>query len=191
VRLYGVLEDLVEVGGFEGSGAGFLYLLSQLEDFGDVFAGGGAGQDDRGEGDEVEVGFELVHDAVGGFGLIDEIAFGEDEDDAFSGCDDLAGDGLVEFGVGGGAVDEEAADVGLFDGGEGAQDGEFFDADFPFAGFSEAGGVEDLKGSIFELDLGAVDVAGGALLAVDEGLLFGGEGVEEAGFADVGATDES
>ena len=41
---------------------------------------------------------------------------------------------------------------------------------------------------IFDLD--AINVAGSSLTRADKGLLFLAEGVEEAGFADVGAADE-
>ena len=89
-----------------------------------------------------------------------------------------------------GGIDEQGADVGFFDGGEGAKGGEFFDANFALAGLAKAGGVEDFERAAVVTDLDAVDVAGGALAGGDKGLLFLAEGVEKAGFADVGAADE-
>ena len=88
-----------------------------------------------------------------------------------------------------GGVDQQTADVGFFDGCEGAEGGEFFDADFAFAGFTESGGIEDLQGFAFEFDVYAVDVASSSLFAADDGLLFGTESVEKTGFADVGSAN--
>ena len=120
----------------------------------------------------------------------EEVGLGDDEDDGFAGVDYLAGYGLVEFGVGLSAVDEEAADVGFFDGGEGAKGGKFLDADFAATLAAEAGGVEDFEILAFVFEFYSVDVASCALLAGDYGLLFFAESVEEGGFADVGAADE-
>lgn len=123
-------------------------------------------------------------------GVVDEISFCEDDDNSLAGVDDLAGERLVEFGMGFGRIDEEGADVGFLDGGEGAKGGKFLDANFAFTGLAEAGCVEDFEGAIMEADFDAVDVTGGSLTRADESLLFLTEGVEKAGFADVGATDE-
>lgn len=90
-----------------------------------------------------------------------------------------------------GRVDEKGADIGFLDGGEGAKSGKLFDADFAPSGLAEAGGVKDFEGAAVETDFDAIDVAGRALARADEGLLFLTKSVEEAGFADVRATDES
>ena len=71
-----------------------------------------------------------------------------------------------------GRIDEQAAEVGLSDGGERAESREFLDADFALAGLTEAGGVEDFDGVFIEVDFYAVDVASGALARGDESLLF-------------------
>ncbi len=89
-----------------------------------------------------------------------------------------------------GGIDEEGADIGFFDGSEGAEGGEFLDADFAFAGFAETGGIKDFKSAIMVANFDAVNITGSSLARADEGLLLLTEGVEEAGFADVGSTDE-
>ena len=120
--------------------AGGVNFGGEFKELGDVLTGGAASDDDGGVGEEVKILFKAVKDAVG---VGNEVGFGEDDDDAFAGVDDLTGEGLVKFGVGFGGIDKEGADIGFFDGGESAEGGEFFDADFALAGAAEAGGVED------------------------------------------------
>lgn len=60
------------------------------------------------------------------------------------------------------AINKKTAYIGLFDGGEGADGGEFFDADFTFSWTTEAGGVENLEIAIIVAESNAVDVACGA-----------------------------
>ena len=88
-----------------------------------------------------------------------------------------------------GSVDKESADVGFFNGGEGADGGKLLDADFAFAGAAETGGVKDFDWALVVVNLDAVDVTRGALAGTDDSLLFLTKGVEEAGFANVWATD--
>ena len=133
-------EDFVEVGGLDFEMAGGVDLGGELKELGDVLAGDAAGDEDGGVGEKVEILLELIEDMVG---IRDKVGLSEDDNNALAGVDDLAGEGLVEFGVGFGGVNKEGADIGFFDGGESAEGGEFFDADFAFAGAAEAGGVED------------------------------------------------
>lgn len=123
-------------------------------------------------------------------GVVDEVCLREDDDNSLAGVDDLAGERLVEFRMRLGRIDEEGTDVGFLDGGEGAKGGEFFNTDFAFAGFAEAGGVEDFEGAVMKADFGAVNIASGSLTRADESLLLLTERVEKAGFADVWAADE-
>ena len=133
-------EDFVEVGGLDFEMAGGVDLGGKLKELGDVLASDAAGDENGGVGEEVEILLELIEDMVG---ISDKVGLGENDNNALAGVDDLAGEGLVEFGVGFGGVNKEGADVGFFDGGESAEGGEFFDADFAFAGAAEAGGVEE------------------------------------------------
>lgn len=70
------------------------------------------------------------------------------------------------------SVHEEGANVGFFDGGEGADGGELFNTDFAFAGFAQAGSVEDFESAAVEADFDTIDVARSSLTGADEGLLF-------------------
>ena len=74
--------------------------------------------------------------------------------------------------MGFGRVDEQGANISFFNGGEGAEGGEFFDADFTLAGFAQTGGVEDFEGAAMIFDFDAIDIAGSSLTRADEGLLF-------------------
>ena len=105
-------------------------------------------------------------------GIIDKISLGQNDDNSLAGFDDLTGERLVELGMGFGGVNEEGADISFFDGGEGAQGGEFFDANFALAGLAKAGGVEDFESAAMEADFDAVDVACGALAGANESLLL-------------------
>ncbi len=175
--------------------------LELVEDGVDVVCGAGGGEAFGFVGNasmRILVDIGTVGDAsiesfvVVGIGAFsNEVGLGEDNDNSLSGFDDLAGEGLVEFGMRFGGVDEEGADVGFFDCGEGAEGGEFFDADFAFAGLTEASGVEDFDSAAVEFNFDAVNIAGSSLAGADDGLLFAAEGVEETGFADVGSADES
>lgn len=183
----GFAEDFIKLGGFELEMASGVDFGGKFEEFGDVLAGFGAGDENGSVWEEVKITLELVEDMVG---IIDEISFREDDDDPLAGVDDLTSERLVEFGMRFGRIDEESTDVGLLDGGEGAKGGKFLNANFAFAGFAEAGGVENFESAIMKADFDAVDVAGSSLTRADESLLFLPEGVEEAGFADVWAADE-
>jgi len=165
----------------------FVDFGCEFEEFGDVLAGFGAGDEDGGVRQEVEIAFKFVEDVVG---VIDEVGLRQDDNNSLAGVDDLASERLVEFGMGLGRVDEEGADIGLFDSGEGAEGGELFDTNFAFAWFAEAGSVEDFKGAIVKTDFDTVDVAGRSLARADESLLFLTESVEEAGLANIRAADE-
>lgn len=184
----GFAEDFIKLGGFEFEMASGVDFGGKFEEFGDILAGFGASDEDRGIWEEVKITLEFIEDMVG---VVDEVSFREDDDNSLASVDDLAGERLVEFGMRFGRIDEESADVGLLDGGEGAEGGKFLDANFAFAGFAETSSVENFESAIMKADFDAVDVAGSSLTRADESLLFLAEGVEEAGFADVGAADES
>ncbi len=172
----GFAEDFIEFGSFDFEMASGIDFGGELEEFSNVLAGLGACNEDGSVREEVEIAFEFVEDVVG---VGDKVGFGEDDDDAFASFDDLAGKGLVEFGMGLSGVNEEGTDVGLFDGGESAKGGKLFDADFALAGFTETSGVKNLESAAVVADFDAVDVAGGALAGRNESLLFLAEGVEE------------
>lgn len=123
-------------------------------------------------------------------GVIDEVSLSQDDNNSLAGVDDLARERLVEFGMGFGRVDKEGADIGFFDSGKSAEGGELFDTNFAFAGFAEAGSVEDFEGAIVKTDFDAVDVAGRSLARADESLLFLAESVEKAGLTNIRAADE-
>ena len=180
-------EDFIEVGSFNFLVASGVDLGGEFEEFGNVMAGFGTGDEDGGVGEKVEITFELVKDMIG---VVDEVGFSEDDDDTFAGVDDLTGEGLVEFGMRLGGINEKAANVGLLDSGEGAQGGKFFDTYFPFAGLAQASGIKNFQCLTMEFDFDTIDVAGGALAGADEGLLLLREAVKKAGFADVGASNE-
>ena len=59
---------------------------------------------------------------------------------------------------------KKSTDVGLFDGGEGANSGEFFNTDLALARLSKACSVKDFNGLPLEFDADTIDVAGGSLL---------------------------
>ena len=111
--------------------AGAVNLSRELENLGDVFAGNTRGHDDRCVWNKVKIIFKIVEDFVGVFMV--EVSLCDDENNTLSGVNDLAGEALVELGMWLGAIDEHAANVGLFDGGEAAEGGEFFDAYLAFA----------------------------------------------------------
>ena len=162
-------EDFVKFGSFDLEVAGGVDFGGEFKKFGDIMAGGGAGDEDGGVGEKVEITFELVKDMIG---VVDEVGFSEDDDDTFAGVDDLTGEGLVEFGMRLGGINEKAANVGLLDSGEGAQGGKFFDTYFPFAGLAQASGIKNFQCLTMEFDFDTIDVAGGALTGADEGLLL-------------------
>lgn len=123
-------------------------------------------------------------------GVIDEVSLSQDDNNSLAGVDDLARERLVELRMWFGRVDEEGADIGFFDSGEGAEGGELFDANFAFAWFAEAGGVEDFKSAIMKTYFDAVDVASRSLARADESLLLLAKSVEKAGLANIRAADE-
>lgn len=97
----GLGEDFIEFGSFDFLVASGVNLGGKFKKFGDVVTGGGTGDKDGGVGQEIEIAFEFVKNMVG---VVDEIGLSEDNNDAFAGVDDLAGEGLVKFGVGLGGV---------------------------------------------------------------------------------------
>ena len=162
-------EDFVKLGGLDFLVASLVDFGGEFEELGDIMPSSGAGDEDGGVGEKVEITFELVKDMIG---VVDEVGFSEDDDDTFAGVDDLTGEGLVEFGMRLGGINEKAANVGLLDSGEGAQGGEFFDTYFPFAGLAQASGIKNFQCLTMEFDFDTIDVAGGALTGADEGLLL-------------------
>ena len=108
-----------------------------------------------------------------------EVGFGEDENNTLAGFDDFASETLVKLGMWLSAVNEEAADVGFFDGSETAEGRKLFDAHLALAWLAEAGGVEQFDGFAFVFEFGAVNVASGAAEVCYDGLLFLGERVKK------------
>ena len=188
VRIDGVGEQLVEVAGLELSMASGVDLGGELENLRYVFTGDGARENDWRVWNEIEIIFEIVENFVAA--LTFEVGLRDDENDALPGVNNLASEGLIEFRMWLGAIDEHAANVGFFDGGEAAEGAEFLDAYFALAWLAETGSVEQFDGAAFVADLGAVDVAGSTGEVGNHGLLFFSERVEEAGFADIWAADE-
>ena len=84
-----------------------------------------------------------------------------------------------------GCVDEQGADIGFFDCGEGSNGGEFFDTNFAFTWFSKAGSIQNFNSLAFELDFYAINITSSALAGANEGLLLFAKGVEKAGFSNV------
>lgn len=77
-----------------------------------------------------------------------------------------------------GGVDKECANVGFLDGSESTKGGEFFDADFAFAGFAEAGSVEDFEIAAMVFNIDTINVTRGSLTGANDGLLFFAKGVK-------------
>lgn len=183
----GFAEDFVELGSFEFEMASGVDFGGKFEEFGDVLAGFGAGDENGSVWEEVKITLELIEDMVG---VVDEVCLREDDDNSLAGVDDLAGERLVEFRMRLGRINEEGTDVGFLDGGEGAKGGEFFNTDFAFTGLAETSGVEDFECAVMKANFDTVDIASSSLTRADESLLFLAERVEEAGFADIWAADE-
>ncbi len=123
--------------------------------------------------------------------IFNEIGFSNDDDNSLACFNNLSSKRLVEFGVRLGSIDEESTDVGFFNRGKGTESREFFDANFTFTRFAQAGSIKDFNGATVIFDFDTVDIAGSSLTGADEGLLFLAKGIEKARFADVRATDES
>lgn len=132
-------------------------------------SGGAAGDENWSVRDKVKILLKFIKDLVG---VVDEIGFGQDDDDSLAGFDDLAGESLVELGMILSGVDEESANIGFLDGSESADGGKLFDTNFALAGFAEAGGIENFEGAIMKTNFDAIDVTRGSLARADEGLLF-------------------
>ena len=188
MRIDGVGEQLVEVAGLELSMASGVNLGGELENLRYVFTSDGARENDWRVWNEIEIIFEIVENFVAALAF--EVGLRDDKNNALPGVDNLASEGLIEIGMWLGAVDEHAANIGFFDGGEAAESAEFFDAYFAFARFAEAGGIKELNRAALVANLGAVDVAGSTGEVGNHGLLLFGERVKEAGFADIWAADE-
>lgn len=189
MRVNRISKQFVEVGSLKLGMASGVNLGGKFEDLRNIFAGDGASHDDWCVWNEVEIVFEIVENFVATLAL--EVGFGDDENDAFAGVNDLAGESLIELGMRLGAIDKHAADVGFFDSGKAAECGEFFDADFALSWLAKTCGVEQFDCAALVADFGTVDVAGGAGKVCDDGLLFLRERVKEARFADVRTTDQS
>lgn len=95
-------EDFVELGSSDFLMASGVDFGGELEEPSEVVAGNTASDEDRSVGYEVEVVFEIVQDFVG---VVDKVGFGENDDDSLAGFDNLAGERLVELGMGLGGVD--------------------------------------------------------------------------------------
>lgn len=90
----GFREDFIEVRGFDCELTGFVDLGGKFEELSDVVTSKGASDEDGGIRQKVEIALKFVKDTVG---IVHEVGFGEDDDDALASVDDLAGEGLVEF----------------------------------------------------------------------------------------------
>lgn len=183
----GFAEDLVKVGSLNFLMASGVDLGGELKKLRDILAGLATSDEDGSVREKVEILLKFIEDMIS---VVDEIGLRQDDDNSLASFDDLAGERLVELRMGLGRVDEEGADIGLFDRGESAKGGEFLDANFALARLAEASSVKNFKSAAMEADFDAVDIAGSALTRGDEGLLFLAEGVEEAAFADVRAADK-
>lgn len=189
MRIDCIGEQFVEVAGLEFGMAGGVNLSGKLEDFRHIFTGNRACQNDWRVWNKVEVIFEIIEDFVAVFVL--EVSLRNDENDALSGVDDLAGEGLVELGMRLGAIDEEAANVGFFDGGEAAEGAKLFDANFAFAWLAETSSIKQFDRATLVANFGTVNIAGSTGEICNHSLLLFGKRVKEAGFANVWTANES
>lgn len=126
-------EDFIELGSFDFLMASDVDFGGKFEELCDIMAGFGAGDEDWSVRDKIKIPFELIEDMVS---IINEVSFRQDDDNSLAGFDNLAGESLVEFRMIFRGVDEKGTDVGFFNGGESANGGEFFDANFTFAGLA-------------------------------------------------------
>ena len=97
------VENFVEVGSFELGVTGAVDLGSELENFGGIFTSDGASEDDWRVRDKVKIVFKFVENLVG-VGVF-EVGLGDDEDNALSSLNNLAGESLIEFRMRLGAID--------------------------------------------------------------------------------------
>ena len=96
------VENFVEVGSFELGVTGAVDLSSELEKFGGIFTSDGTSENNWRIWDEFEIVFELIEDFVGI--LVFEVGLGDDENDALSSVDELAGESLIKLGMRLGAI---------------------------------------------------------------------------------------
>ena len=164
----------------------------EVEEFGDVLPGDGAGENQGCVGGEFEVVADFRCECVAGVGVFafDGVPFADDEDEPLACFVDDAGEALVKSDVEFVDVHEQKADVGFVDGLHGAEDGEFLDAGFLFALAADAGGVEELDSLLVVADADAIYITSGAGDVCDNRLLLARQRVKEVALADVWATDE-
>ena len=150
--------------------AGAVDINGELKNLSYVFAGDARSHHNWRERYEIEIIFKAVEDFVGIFML--KIGFGDNENNTLPGFDDFTSETLVKFGMRFGCINEEAANIGLFDGGEAAEGAKFFNAHFALARLTEAGSIEQLDGLAFIFQFSAINVAGSAGKVGDHSLLL-------------------
>ena len=114
-------------------------LGCKLKNLSDVLTGDARGHDDWSIWNKIKIIFEIIEDFVGIFVL--EISLRNDENNTFAGIDDLASKALIELRMRFSAIDEHAANIGLFNSGEAAESAEFLNTYFAFAWLAETSGV--------------------------------------------------
>ena len=112
------------------------------------------------------------------------------DDDAAAGLVRVAADGSVERGDAFGGVDDQDGEVCGFEVLASHDDGEFFRHQVGLALAADAGGVNEAEVVIVAGDELIDGIARGAGDGRHDGAVSPGEGVEQRGFADVGAADD-
>jgi hypothetical protein len=136
--------------------------------------------------EDVSVGGGLAVGAAGG----DRVPFVHDDDDGASGFVRVSADGGIAGGDALGGVDQEEGDVGGFEMAARHDDGELLGHEVGFAFAADSGGVDEAESVAFEFDGFVNGIAGGSGDGRDDGAGGAGEGIEQGGFADVGAADD-
>lgn len=90
---------------------------------------------------------------------------------------------IVKFG----GVDDPENDLGFVYGAVAAGNAEAFDG---VGGFAQAGRIEETEQNAVDADAVFDDVARGAVNVADDGFFFAHQGIEQGGFARVGAADD-
>ena len=136
--------------------------------------------------EDLAVGGRLAVGAAGGH----HVPLVDHDDDAAAALVGVAADGGVGAGDAFGGVDDQQRHVGGFEVAAGHDDAELLGHQVGLALAADAGGVDKAQLLALELDDLVDRVAGGAGDGRDDGAGGSGEGVEQRGFADVGAADD-
>src|SRR5665213_3135459 len=102
----------------------------------------------------------------------------------------VAADVGVERGDAGGGVEDEECDVGGLKVAAGHDDGELLGHEARLAFAADAGGVNEAEGLAVADDELVNCIPSRPGYRTDDGAVRAGEGVEQGGFADVGAADD-